>query len=45
VNVRCKVGKGETSGDRDVRDDSAVIAFEAVSCLSACLLDYLDRLP
>jgi hypothetical protein len=43
--VRCKVGNGETSGDKDERDDSAVIAFEAMSWLSACLLDYLDRLP
>lgn len=31
MNVRCKVGSGETSGDKDERDDSAAIAFEAVS--------------
>ena len=34
MNVLWSVGRGETSGDREERDDSAVIALVAVSCIS-----------
>lgn len=35
MNVFCSVGNGETRGEREESDDSAVIALEAVSYLSA----------
>jgi hypothetical protein len=31
-NVRCKVGRGDVSGEREERDDSVEIARFAVSC-------------